>query len=339
MQFVDTGEGRRLYPTRSVGDGEPRTRSESAFGTHAPLPSPTHKERIRVLVEIAAANASSISLHEILDLLPRGDFPSSDALRRFIEGDEHLSRQLTAVGDELTLRGQESLAATRTLQRDLAERRLVEADRFLLDLTRVCPWIELAGVSGSTAYSGAKPSDDTDFFLVTRRHRLWVTLLVALAAAKVYRLRSPNASRFCFNRLTEVESCERTFRENRDPLFAREALSLRVLRGRDLYAQLVRAAPWMQDHFPGLYVSRMVEGGSRTIPSEPEAKRLGDLVNAAAFLLVAPYLWMAGLARNVRLRREGRDLECFRTVVRRDFWATESSVFDELREAYRRAFA
>ncbi len=302
------------------------------------MPGHAHRDRIRILVEIAAQNESSISLDEILGLLPREPFPSTDVLRDFIASDERLSRQLSAVGDEVTLRGKESLAVGRGIQRILAANRIAEATRFLDSLARVCPWIELAGVSGSTAYRGAKPADDVDFFFVTRRGRLWATLLLALVSARITRLRTRGTTVFCFNRLTEAPSCQRTFRESRDPLFAREALSLHVLRGDCLYADLLRLAPWMEGPFPGLYASRLEAGAAGRLDRPPDGRPSGALLNAAAFLVLAPYLWMAGLARNVRLRRQGRDKECFRTVVRTDFCATESVVFDDLRDEYRRAF-
>ncbi len=328
-----------MYPARTEGIAFRRVAGTPSLGQTAAERVPDARERIRVLVEIAAHNESSISLHEILDLLPRGPFPSTEALRDFIAADDRLSRQLSAVGEEITLRGRESLAAGRGIQRDLAEKRVAEADRFLSALSRICPWIELAGVSGSTAYRGAKPSDDVDFFLVTRRRRLWLTLLLALAAAKAVRLRAGTGPTYCFNRLAESPSCRKAFRDSRDPLFAREALSLRVLRGARFYRDLLHMAPWMAEPFPGLYASRLLESGPDGVGPESANRWLGDLLNAAAFLVLAPYLRFVGLLRNLRLRHEGRGEECFRTVVRRDFWATESAIFDALRDEYRKAFA
>ena len=321
--------GRDTFTTNAAATDmtsrEPRThpRSQPAHG------ATDHRERICTLVAIAAENGSSISLSELLDLLPQDVFDSTEALRGFIAADRRLSEQLAAVGNEVTLRGQEALA----------EGRLAAADRFLSSLLRVSRGIELAGVSGSTAYSGAKPSDDIDFFLVTRERRLWITLLVGLTLARIDRLRSRDAPVYCFNRLIERPSCERTFRERRDALFAREALNLRVLRGEGLYGRLLDSAPWMADHFPGLYASRLSRIDRARDDLARVERKAGDVANAAAFLVLAPYLWLAGLVRNVGLRRAGRGRECFRTVVRPDFWATESILFEELRSEYEKVFA
>ncbi len=292
-----------------------------------------------MLVETAAENGSSISLGELRDLLPSDFFPSSAELGRFIAADGGLSETLAAVGDEVTLRGQEALAMRRGHQRALTAARLGEAGRFLARLRRTCPWIELAGVSGSTAYDGAKPTDDIDFFLVTQDHRLWISLLTALAYARVERLQSGKGPVFCFNRILELEACARTFRERRDALFAREALNLRLLQGRRLYVQLLESAPWMSGPFPALYASRLVDPAPRDATGNTVDVRGARLLNGLALLVLGPYLWLAGLWRNRRLRRAGRDRECFRTVIRPEFWATESILFDELREEYSRAFA
>ena len=296
------------------------------------------RERIRVLVEVAAANGSSISLTELRELLPPGLFSSAEALARFLVADEGLAARFAMVAGEVTLRGHEALADHRRMQRGLAADRLAEADLFLERLGKVCPWIELAAISGSTAYDAAKPGDDLDFFLVTRRHRLWITLLVALVRARLERLRSPGAPVYCFNRLLERAACEHAFRERRDALFAREALNLRVLRGGTLYRALLAGAPWMAEPFPGLYAARAA-GGDASAARAPRGGTAGGILNGAALLFLGPYLWIAGVYRNAWLRRQGRVKECFRTVVRPDVCATESVLYDELREEYRRAFA
>ncbi len=328
-----------MYPSKPAPSGTSAGDASRRRGAGAGASSAVDRERIRALVGIAATNESSISLDELLDLLPPKLFDSREALAHFIATDDGLSRQLAAVDGEVTFRGRESLAERRLVQRGITEGRLAEAARFLHELGRICPWIELAGISGSTAYGGAKPADDIDFFLVTQEHRLWATLLLAFLCARGVRFRSAEAPVYCFNRTLERPACERAFLERRDPLFAREALNLRVLHGNGAYRDLLASAPWMAESFPRLYTARLAATAEGAWPVRRSAGPEGRLLNAAALLVLGPYLWMAGLARNVRLRRAGREKECFRTVVRSDFCATESVLYDELREEYRRAFA
>ena len=300
---------------------------------------PKIRERITFLVETAVSNGSTISVDELQSLIPVNRFPNGGVLKQFLTTDERLSRLLAEVKGEITLRGKEDLAEGRQSQRILAHARLAQADDFLRTLGRICPWIELAGISGSTSYAGTKPEDDLDFFLVAERRRLWISLLLAMATARLLRLRSKSSPVYCFNRIVERAECEQTFRATREPLFAREALNLTILRGKGLYGHLLVSARWMGTVFPELFAARLEEAGEADDSTREKRRVVGRIANATALLALGPYLWLAGIVRNVRLRRKGRDIECFRTVIRSDRYATESTLYDELREAYERAFA
>ena len=318
--------------------------SLSAMSTSEPLATRTVQEfslhdlrsRIQTFVEIAADNGSTISFGELRTLLPSTMFPSDEVLQQFISMDERLSTRLASVGQEVAIRGRETLAEARQAQRLLSVARVRQADRFLEVLSRICPWIRVAGVSGSTAYGGAKPSDDIDFFLVTAKDRLWLSLFIALLTARGVRMRAHSSTVYCFNRILDEDTCKSAFASTRDPLFAREALNLRVLRGGGAYRDLLATARWMEQPFPDLYRTRMDAPRRPSEASSPRSRSFLNVLETATAVFVGTYLVLAGLRRNARLRREGRSKECFRTIVRRGFYATESVLYDELREAYRR---
>src|SRR5712691_10790434 len=236
---------------------------------------PALRERIRFLVETAVANQSTISVSELRSLMPANRFPSDGVLKQFLVTDERLSQLVAEIKGEVTLRGKESLANDRRAQRLRAHDRLSQADDFLRSLGKMCPWIELAGISGSTAYAGAKPEDDIDFFLVTARRRLWISLLFAMTTARLRRIRSRNAPVYCFNRIVERADCEQTFRESRESLFAREALNLAFLRGKRLYRHLLASAPWMGTTFPEMFARRLREADEDDEPSRGRGLALG----------------------------------------------------------------
>lgn len=271
-------------------------------------------------------------------LLPTDVFASAEEVGQFLEEDETLRAEFLVIGGEVAPRGEVELIARRREQRRLTSDRLELADRFVSSLDRLCPWIELVGISGSVAYGGTKLHDDVDFFLVTQRNRMWISLFMAMGLARIERTRGRDSVVFCFNRVTEREACEYSFRGSQEPLFAREALNLRILRGHGFYAKLLRSAPWMAQSFPRLYREKVRE----EISSAPSARRRIEphafLANGAAFLILAPYLWLVGLARNARLQREGRNRARFRTVIEWSFCAYESKKYDDLREDYRRTF-
>lgn len=292
--------------------------------------------RIRSLVAIAAQNGSTISTEELRVLLPQGPFPSAEAMESFLARDGPLADELRVFHGEVTVQGSEHLLARRATQRALTEERLARAERFVAALERRCAGIELVAVSGSVAYGGTRIHDDVDIFLVTARHRMWACLLLAMAAAKLERLRDPSAPVYCFNRVTERSECAASFRESRDPLFAREALTLRVLRGRRFYGDLLESAPWMAEHFGALYRERLRDPGQGD--PRPAGGPLWRGLNFASFLVLGPYLWSAGLWRNRRLDRDGRTGARFRTVIEPSFCAYESRKYDDLRATYRRDF-
>lgn len=293
---------------------------------------------MQALTRIAAANDCTISTEELRVLLPQGVFETNEALEDFISRDRVLSRELLILDGEVAPRDGQDLIAKRSEQRRLTLDRLELANAFTRTLLHACPWIELAGISGSTAYGGSKPHDDVDFFLVTQRNRMWITLSAAMALARLTRWRTPDSPVLCFNRVTERDQCARSFQEDREPLFAREALNLRILSGRLFYRELLLGAPWMRKRFPTLYDLKVRED---VVGAPVPASRWAPhwfFANAIAFLCLAPYLWAMGLLRNTRLAEQGRPNARFRTVIERGFCAYESKKYDDLRDAYGRAF-
>jgi len=279
-----------------------------------------------------------MSAEEIFCLLPEGAFPSLDAFQDFLSEDESCRNALAIDNGEIAHRGLENLILTRSEQQSLTRTRTRLAANFTAKLVGFCPWIKLVALSGSTAYDAAKPLDDLDFFVVARRNRVWTTLLVAMFLAKVDRLRNRGSAVLCFNRAMEERECMLAFRSSTEPLFAREALNLKVLNGEDFYRQLLQVAPWMQDFFPVLYHSK-VSGSNGKTAERTSKKPHFAVMNWAAMWGLAPYLWLAGLVRNARLRKLANRSGQFRTVVRRTSCAYESAKYEELTAEYKRIFA
>lgn len=299
---------------------------------------PVARARLLALVSIAAMNGSSISTAELQPLLPSRIFEDPESVERFVATDQHLREMLQVRSGEVFPRGAHELAVRRGAQRRLAEERVRLAESFVPRLERLCPGLELLAISGSTAFGGAEPEDDVDIFLVTSRGRMWVELLMAMAIAKLDRMGRPGTPTFCFNRVTELEPCRSVFARPGDALFAREALSLKVLHGDERFRELLRSAAWMEDHFPNLYHGA-VHADPRGISLHAESgSAVWSLANVVGFLVLAPYLWLAGIVRNRRLRRQGNAGALFRTVVRYRFFSYESNKFEALRAQYLGAF-
>jgi len=259
-------------------------------------------------------------------------------LESFLETDTSLRQRLHIHNGQVTVKGSERLALGRMEQTTLSGRRAEVAQTFSNRLIELCPWIHLIALSGSIAYAASKPRDDVDFYLVTRRNRVWITLLFAMVTARFRRMRNPAFPRFCFNRILDEGECREAFRSRQDPLFAREALNLRVLEGRPYYRDLLISATWMDGVFPRLYRQATISAARDTErPARPN-RRSWSLANAIAFAALAPYLAIVGMWRNDRLLRAGNLDARFRTIVQRGFFAYESRKYDLLRDTYSKVF-
>jgi hypothetical protein len=294
--------------------------------------------KIRTLVSIAVSHGASISVSELFVLLPSGSFETVAELELFVRQEASLRAEMAVTNGEISLKGSEVLAHRRGEQFIRSVHYSQFAQSFSNHLTKVCPWIRLVAISGSTAYRGVQSRDDVDLFVVTGRNRLWITLLVALVGARIVRATRRGSPLLCLNRLQEERECRDDFRSPRDPLFAREALNLRVLQGSEFFQELLDSASWMRGFFPILF-----DGAIRSrSPCGPSVGgRLGrfwTLVNWSAFAFLAPYLAILGIWRNARMRQVGNLEAQFKTVIRPGFLAYESTKYDLLRDTYRGAF-
>jgi hypothetical protein len=187
------------------------------------------------------------------------------------------------------------------------------------------------GVSGSAAFGLAEPNDDLDFFVVSRTGGTWLFLLWAFLAARRAGRRGTRESLWCFNYVVEEGTVDRDFGPPGGLLVAREALSLRIVRGEAYYRYLLSRADWMAAELPRLYAQRV---SSRSPP--PAEPRLGLLVRAAnlvIFPFLAAYVQLSALRRNHRFRRESPD-RCFRAETRPGRLQLRTQEFEALREIY-----
>jgi hypothetical protein len=335
---------RRLLPRIPVG-GQPLSKDSEAGvsvrhsleGMDARGATWGVRRKIQAVASIAAAHGSSISSAEALLLLPTGTFESVEDLESFVETDPILSGPLVVRFGQIVVRGLHSLEV-RASQLNLSERRGQLAQSFTDRLTAWCPWIRFVGISGSTAYAAAKPSDDVDFFIVTRGNRLWITLLLGMIAARIHRMKDPSCPVLCLNRMIEEDVCRDEFRKPQDALFAREALSLKALDGFTFYREMIESAPWMNRIFPELYRRATAVDGGRPRVTRREGGRLWSFANVSAFVALATYLIIVGLKRNRWLVRQGNLPARYRTIMKRGFFAYESQKYENLRRTYREVF-
>lgn len=277
--------------------------SDRAATTEADL-----DRRVRALMDTAREFATGIRLDQLTDLLPATAPRTPTDLGRWLEGRTDLVRLEGgwAYPPDAPNRSSEDRRARGEAYRAAAEQ-LVRGP-----LRASCRWVRCIGISGSVAYGEPADGDDLDLFVVTRAGSLWWFLAVALASLWLARRRGGGSPRAipCLNYVLDDMRAERVFASERGFLFAREALTVETVVGERYYAGLLDRAPWMAQEVPRLYERRTRTTGA----NEPaRASFPVRLVNAAAFLVLAPYLQAVGLVRNRRLRLEGRRAHLFDT--------------------------
>src|SRR5436853_438200 len=127
--------------------------------------------------------------------------------------------------------------------------------------------------------------------------------------------------------LTETQG-EITVRGREDLVEARKSqrrlARARIVQADEFLHTLSRICPWIELMFHRLFAARLGEAGSTDDEPRDKAHSVGTIANAVAFLVLGPYLLLAGMVRNVRLRKSGRGRECFNTLIQPDRYATES---------------
>jgi len=285
--------------------------------------------RIDSIVRAAGEHGTGISLDDLVDLLPESGPTASSDLASWIRQHPELARLDSdrAYAPAIEPSGDAQRRARAVEYRLAAER---TANGPLAPIRR---WIRVLGVTGSTAYGEPEAGDDLDLLLVTQTGALWVTLAWAFLA---FRIRGrPMAGGQpvvpCVNYALDDTQAVKEFVRPGGFLFAREALTTRVLLGEPLYRAMLGTAPWMAREIPRLYSRRRLPPPPGGVPLVAAPMRA---LNAVLFLILATYLQGVGLVRNARLRRQGRPDDVFRTATTLHRFAFASVRFERLKAQY-----
>jgi glycosyltransferase involved in cell wall biosynthesis len=290
------------------------------IGPTAPVPRLTARpdpiaeslRRVRVLNDIARDFGTRLSAEQIGELVPVpvpsapvsppevGPGPSDPGISRLDRGRQYLT----------------------------TGRELVDGP-----LRRLRGWVECVGLTGSTAYGEPEAGDDLDFFVVCRPGTVPAFLAATYLALRVDRLRGAhrNSPTPCFNYVVDARRAGRDLAEGRGLLFAREALTARMLVGETYYRGLLAQTRSLGEEIPRLYESRT--NGARPVASQP-APFGPRALSALVFLPLAGFLQVVGLWRNARARREHREGDVFRTRTSPSRVVFQSARFDALRARY-----
>jgi poly-beta-1,6-N-acetyl-D-glucosamine synthase len=288
------------------------------------------ERRLRTLYSVAGEFGGTLTPENLTCLLPDSAPETAEGLERYLRDHPGVG------GPNLISPGTEALPTSpASMER---EARGIRFHRFAEHLVRgplapLSSWVQCIGVTGSTAYGQPEAADDLDFFVVTRRGALTTFLAATYLRLQLEQLRSrsPADPPVCFNYVVDAERAAADLAAGRGLLFAREALTARMILGDDYYRGLLAGAPGLAAELPRLYALRTgTPGDPRPLPA-PLAVRIASVL---LFAPLAAYLQLAGLWRNARFRATPGGAGEFRTVTRPDRVLFQSRRFEELRARY-----
>ncbi|MDG6987905.1 MAG: hypothetical protein JRN21_01100 [Nitrososphaerota archaeon] len=281
---------------------------------------------------MARDNGSLVTVQEISRLLAHG--ASETELAEAIVSDPSLGRKFELKGGYLTERqreGRPSLLDEELIHRRMARRNLGHAARFAGLLGAGA--FKMVAVSGSTSYGSASASRDLDLFCVAPSGKTWLSLTAALVMARIFNSLSPGSPQICLSCMMDENFARSTFAKARDPLFARDALETKVLKGMGTYESLMEAAGWISSYYPLAYERVR---GTHALPVVRGPSALSAAFNQLLFRLVGRYLGLKASALNRKLKEAGRCSDLFEIRSSPDHLIYESKRYTALREKYRK---
>ncbi len=290
-------------------------------------------DRITMLHRAAKRSGSLVSVQELGHLLD--ERASESELAEAIGSIPALNSRFELREGYLTERGKDDLLMVEleARSRKRAQVNLKYATRFLSFL-RSSPF-EMLAVSGSTSYGSASRSKDLDFFCVAPKGRMWVSITQGLLMARAFAIANRSAPRICLSCIMDEEFALSSFASERNPLFARDAIEAKVLRGSDVYRSLVGSARWISGFYPLAYDGIMSAGRTAGPGSEPSP--WDRVLNSLLLASVGRYMRLKAALLNRRLRAGGRGEDVFVLRHGEDHLIYESGYYSSLRGEYGRA--
>ena len=288
---------------------------------------------ISTILTIAADHSSGVSVSDLAELLPAGSEMAEPRLLDWLAAHPEIAR---VSGGWVYQSGRAMRPSSGARER--GEEYLDRARSLLTGpLQGTLPWLRCVGVTGSAAYGEPERDADLDLMIVARQGLLWLSLLRILVDVR-FRGRYGYGRKgalppLCFNYARDERSLRSEFRQARDVLFAREALTVRVVYGEPFYQECLRSAGWMGERLPVLYARRR-RAGAPTAPPPGDAPPLLRVLNSLAFLGLATYFQLIGLLRNARLRKRGRSEAMFESRTTLGRLSFDSVKFEAIRARY-----
>jgi hypothetical protein len=213
---------------------------------------------------------------------------------------------------------------------DVTKRNL-SAGKYLLSLLKSRNFL-LTAISGSTSYGVSSEKDDVDIFAVSKDNTLWLLITKCLLFTRIIRLVKRELPQICFSCMITESFAFSFFTSRKDPLLARDALSVKIIQGEEFYNFLLSKATWMKEFFPELYNVNFPSLQGNTKSSKVNI--ILRILNMFLYTTLSKYLKVRAGMFNRKLIKEKKVLSLFTPKTSISYCIYESKKYEELRKLY-----
>lgn len=220
-----------------------------------------------------------------------------------------LRQELSLTEGFYCLQGRENIYLQRKQNNNLAERKLAKAVQ-LIKLYRFVPYIKMVAICNSLSYGNAHDDSDIDFFIITKKNKIWLARFLAIILVGLSGFR-PSAGRtkdaYCLSFFIDESSLDISGLSlgKQDIYFTYWLRQLLPVYDPDgLYEKFLAANHWTQAQLPNAYANKFV----RPVIDNSGTKILSGLLK----LLMSAPLVNRGLdvfCRQLQMRIIGRNLQ------------------------------
>jgi hypothetical protein len=292
---------------------------------------------IEALCRIAKENGAVVTLRELIGLA------AIDASELELEGafnpDQKLGSKFQLESGYLLERPAETGETPRqTVEEELRRRERAAANLRIASVFggALRGGTLLVSVSGGNSFLSAREDEDIDFFCVTTTNGMWSFVLRAIVMARIHRLANRDAPVLCFSCIMDERWAREAFGKRQDAIFARDALTAKLISGGTAYRALLEEASWMEDYFPAFYRMRVRDAAPYRRPHQAagEGQEGSEVLNSFLHLTLGSFLKMKSWALNRKFTKAGRSSSIFTTRIGSGHYIYESNRYRKLRTMY-----
>ena len=181
-------------------------------------------------------------------------------IKNVLEDSEFLTDKVSKVEGFYSLKDRENTCYRRKQNNNVAEHKYRRAIR-LAKLYRFIPFIRMMAVCNSLAISNAKEDSDIDFFIITKKNKIWLARFFSVLFIKIFGLRpadGANKDAFCLSFFIDESSLDikKVMMHHQDLYSAYWVQQLMPIYNPDgLYEKFMKENDWHKENLPNGYTN------------------------------------------------------------------------------------